>query len=734
MGNIVVALKKRFSELRQRWNQYIQNNFGKTQKSVYWLSTILMSILLGVNYSDFGLPRILGFLIAGLISFFCITIVYGVINWLTYLFFRIRINNIVYSGTLLFIFTFLIAGTSYGYLPTAFVLLSAGISIVVLQLFVRSVWALIKNKVKTKTVISTLCITGLLIFLGCVFLLSDGFNDTYIEEYRQLDQINQSGKYSFEQGNNQPASMEYGVSDRSEIQSTTFDITPFIDGYKGLQGAYRKIYQGYDFTEVPLSGKVWYPTDQQDCPVLFIVHGNHNFIEPSYLGYDYLGEYLAGNGYVVVSVNQNALNGCVFGNLTEENDARAILLLENIRQVETYNGDSSSPLYQKIDFEKIAIAGHSRGGEMAAAAALFNDAAYYPENGNIKFDYHYTIRSVIAIAPSVDQYKPADHDTKLKDIHYLLLQGANDQDAAVFMGSKQYNNVSFSGDGYYFKSSLYIAGANHGQFNTYWGKYDAPSPVKAFLNVKNLMDAEQQRSVAKLFIHAFLEETLKNEYKDRELFRNIQKYAQYIPKTLYIQRYQDSTFECIADFEEDSNIESAANTEASLYASDMKTWKEEIIRYVYPAGERTRANYGVRLAWENTTKSKYRMDFAPRDVAMKNVQFDIVDMDDTRVQEKRYKKIDARIMLIDVDGHKASAQISDHCTVYPPWPVKLGKLQFIFNTSGYKHEMQTVLIPAESFVSAENAFDYSNVCGIQFVFDKADTGDIILDNIGFSMR
>ena len=41
---------------------------------------------------------------------------------------------------------------------------------------------------------------------------------------------------------------------------------------------------------------------------VFIAHGNHEITTESYLGYDYLGRYLASHGYVMVSVDQNACN------------------------------------------------------------------------------------------------------------------------------------------------------------------------------------------------------------------------------------------------------------------------------------------------------------------------------------------------------------------------------------------------------------------------------------------
>ena len=81
----------------------------------------------------------------------------------------------------------------------------------------------------------------------------------------------------------------------------------------------------YDFAETPIKGEIYYPEGGSNCPTLIIVHGAHGAETPSYLGYEYLGRYLASNGYVVVSVDENICN-----DLNVYNDARAIIFLENI--------------------------------------------------------------------------------------------------------------------------------------------------------------------------------------------------------------------------------------------------------------------------------------------------------------------------------------------------------------------------------------------------------------------
>lgn len=256
-------------------------------------------------------------------------------------------------------------------------------------------------------------------------------------------------------GPNEIEYLTYGP-ENADIKTDTIDMTNIVKR-EGFLNFLLDISSNYDFTKTPLSGCVWYPKNLFDCPVLFIIHGAHSAKDPSYLGYNYLGKYLSSNGYVVVSVDENIIN-----DLETTNDARAILLLENMKEIFKINNNSENPLHKKIDKNKIALAGHSRGGESVATAYLFNDMNFYPDNGNIRFDYHFNISSLVAIAPTVDQYLPADQNIKISNVNYLLIHGSNDQDVSSVMGEKQFKNISFTDDKNFIKSSVYIMGANHG--------------------------------------------------------------------------------------------------------------------------------------------------------------------------------------------------------------------------------------------------------------------------------
>ena len=449
--------------------------------------------------------------------------------------------------------------------------------------------------------------------------------------------------------------------------------------------------------------------------MLFMAHGNHEITTESYLGYDYLGRYLASHGYVVVSVDQNACNM-----LTGENAGRAVLLLEHIGLLLQYGRQWGHPLYRMLDKERIAIAGHSRGGEMVATAYLFNRYDRYPENGAIAFDYNYNIKSIIAIAPTVNQYKPAGHSVELEDVNYLLLHGAADRDVSNFMGMAQYENISFTGQGDYLKTALYIAGANHGQFNSLWGAFDQSGPFAALLNVEGLMPETEQQRIACLFVKIFLDVTLLDDQSCRSLLTDWSAYAAQLPETVYVQCWESSSFVPIADFEEDSDLETATIEGGVLSAEGVGLWTEELMGF---GGEDTHA---LRLRWGSG--GRYEISFPALDMTGLSVSFDLCDLDSRAVENGRYERIDGTVELTDADGNKAAARIGDFSVVFPILPVRTDKLDFVFRTCAYKKAFATVAIPGEAFVPEGESFDLSRIAGLSFRFEGS--GQAAMDNIG----
>ncbi|MFT4145692.1 MAG: hypothetical protein QM644_14665 [Mobilitalea sp.] len=718
------------SKIKDKWSSFLQKNYSATEKSKVWLFNILVVTIIGSLFLDSGLPPILGYLIFAVLAFIVMNLLRIVVTFLLTPLLHKSAKPAVYTVMILIlIFSPIYTGSFIMSMPV--ILLISMLVTFIEILFARSLWSFFRYKRKSLTIILSLIITGLLNVMMGVLLVGEGFGDKYIEQYislnnKTLNEELNGDKVEVQNGSLAVTQIEYGAYSDNSLEDETTDLTSYIGDYNGITSMVRGMYWGYDIDQVPLTGKIWYPTEGSNYPVMFIIHGNHNMTTKSYLGYDYLGEYLASNGYVVVSVDESFCNGYINMGLSSENDARAILLLENMQLVESYNNDEAGILYGKIDFDNIALAGHSRGGESVATAALFNSYDYYPDNGNIKFNYDFNIKTLIAISPTVDQYKPADHEVELSNVNYFLIHGANDQDVTDFMGNSQYHNITFEKDSGYFKSYLYIAGANHGQFNTEWGRYDLPEPFKPFLNTKNLLDAEGQRNILKVYAKEFLDATLKQDRASAESFAHNTSRQYDLPETVYIGGYQDSTFDLLCGFDEDSNIK-YGNTAATRLDSDyMSVWRE--VKNPISYGTK---DHVLKLVWNDTKEANYSIDLSSYNNTGGYLQFDIMDIMDRDYQGEDFKQLDARITLKDSQGNESSLRMTDYITIYPPLPVRQFKLQYLTNSYDYKYCFQTVQLPGEEFEKVNSNFDSSSIVSIKFSFNENENGSVMLDNIGF---
>jgi dienelactone hydrolase len=583
-------------------------------------------------------------------------------------------------------------------------------------------------------VVLSLALTG----CGTTSYLADM---SYMKNYH-VEQINTpdpsaDGPYSYRTyfygSGNDKHRKEYGQN--VDFKTEPVDASPFMDIYDGMPR-----YWGFDFDSLPLNGRVWFPDGDGPFPLVLIVHGNHNMKSFSDPGYEYLGKMLASRGFIAVSVDENFLNQKFDG----ENGARAFLLLEHLNVWDTWNQTEGHPFKGKVDMGRIALIGHSRGGESVAHAAAFNRLERYPDDANVRLGYNFNIRSVIAIAPCDEQYKPAGHSTALENVNYLVIQGGHDADVSTFLGLRQFNRVYFTDDHFWCKSAVYVYRANHNQFNTAWGKSDADAPDSWFLNDKPIMDAESQQKVAKVLISAFLEATLNNRDEYLPMFKDIRKAAKWLPEDIYINRYEDSNFIIVADFEEDFDVTTTTIPGGRLDGENLLTWKEAYVPY-RTKGDSTQENSAVVLEWAKKKNDKdpnshdvasYTVTLSPEIVKElelsrnMNIVFSIGAGDDEQLEP-----LDLTIELCDSEGHCAALPLSSVGPVPPALPVRLAKWKWLEEKSIQtlsERIMQTYEMPIQSFVEKNSLLDPSRLENIRFIFDRSDNGIIMLDDIGFS--
>lgn len=570
-----------------------------------------------------------------------------------------------------------------------------------------------------------------------------------------------------------------------DIKTDSVNGLAFIDDWDGFGGWYRTKYWGFDSKSLPLNARVWYPEGEGPFPLALVVHGNHGMQDYSDPGYDYLGELLASRGIILASVDENFINGSwsdIFGGLEEENDARGWLLLEHLKVWHEWNKTKGHFFHQKIDTANLALIGHSRGGEAVAHAAMFNKLPFYPDDASVKFNYNFSIKSIVAIAPVDGQYEPGESRAKIEDVNYFVLHGAQDADVSSYMGSQQYERVSFKDSLYHFKTGVYVYGANHGQFNSSWGNNDTGNPFTGLLNLKQLLSAEDQQKVAEVYISAFLDICLKNKKEYLPLFVDARSGKDWLPETIYLNQFEDSNLKKVASFDEDFNLATTTEEGGEVLTKNLSVWREQeielkwqkkgsravIVGWHYDLKDETDsiksipdsliASYAIRLPeipldsssvlvfsmaeskessnpkskgkWVNNNDENIENNEETEEENEVAGESDDEDEEDDD-EEEAEKPIDFSIQLIDSIGQTASFPLSRFSPLQREIEVIIKKMGFLMDDKQSEKVFQTFYFPVEDFQEVNPQFSITGIKEIRFVFDKTESGVVVIDNIGF---
>jgi len=526
-------------------------------------------------------------------------------------------------------------------------------------------------------------------------------------------------------------------ADEAAILTESVDGLAFVSNWTALRTAI----WGFDASELPINGRVWVPEGEGPFPLVLVVHGNHVAEDESDPGYAYLCDVLASRGYICVSVDENFLNGSGVGDLlsfkklSEENDLRGWLLLEHLAFWQDLADDPVSQFFGKVDLDQIALVGHSRGGEAITVAALFNNLPYYPDDANVEFDYGFNIRSLVAIAPVDGQYQPAGEPIRLTDINYLVLQGSHDMDVVSFDGLNLYERVDFTGEDLFFKSAIYIWGANHGQFNTTWGDNDVGSPSIWLFDRDALIPEEDQMQVAQVMVSAFLEATLKGSEDYLPLFQNIQTGRDWLPENLYLNAYADSEMTVLATFEEDVDVTTGTGLDIRISAQNLTTWKEDHLPTKW--GEMDE-NGAVLLGWGRPGEgAAFILDLPESGYGLERTDelvFSVAQGEGEPGQESLAGLVDFKVELVDSEGEAAALPLSSVAPLQPQWNAEIRRLTFLSNEKTSEPILQTYLFSLDEFIRMNPDLDIEHLTQVRLVFNLTDEGEIWLDNLGFKVN
>ncbi|MDJ0728750.1 MAG: hypothetical protein QNJ33_02045 [Crocosphaera sp.] len=380
-------------------------------------------------------------------------------------------------------------------------------------------------------------------------------------------------------------------------------------------------------TDIPINGIIRIPIGDGPFPLALFAHGNHGAQENSTPGYLYLCELLASYGIIAATIDVNFLNGGNRG----ENDGRAIVHLEHIKQFQLWNSEIGHPLNSKVDMSKIMIVGHSRGGEAVGHASYFNtltEIQFDEDTRPFRLDgseglgpYNFNIEGVIAIAPTDGQYIPLSGATKVQN-NYLILHGSRDADVWPFDGYKTYdrshtvdlNNPTKIAQG--FKSLLWIYKANHNFFNSIWQQES-----------RDTLTRQEQEEIAKVYISAMAQVVLlgKTEYlgllknynlaiESNWLPESIQLVSQFqSPERLFVQHFEEIGPDIVVSQPVQGNIENS-NTILEKLSLD-KIDEIQLNGQTTFLGQETQ---GLKLEWDEDN-GFYAVNINPNTVDITNM-------------------------------------------------------------------------------------------------------------------
>jgi hypothetical protein len=210
---------------------------------------------------------------------------------------------------------------------------------------------------------------------------------------------------------------------------------------------------------------------------------------PSHKGYRYVADILASQGYIVVSISANGINGQDDYSTDAGATSRSVLIRHHLALWAQWNsgGDPWNGRFRgRLDMNQVVLVGHSRGGEGVNRAAI--DASISDP---------YKIVGLVSYGPTAfgRQVTP--------DVHSATILPTCDGDVSDLQGQAYIDasrDIAYSEA---LRSAVIALGANHNYFNTEWTPglavapayddwYDDSDPVCGRNGTLRLTPKEQQ--------------------------------------------------------------------------------------------------------------------------------------------------------------------------------------------------------------------------------------------------
>jgi hypothetical protein len=251
-----------------------------------------------------------------------------------------------------------------------------------------------------------------------------------------------------------------------------------------------------------------------------------------------------------------------------------------------------------------------------------------------------------------------------------------------------------------------------------------------------------------------------------------------LPKTVFLNQYEDSDCKFVCSFEEDINLKTTTLKNGGITSSNLTVWKESMVPLKWGEQDTRAVFVGWNLKATDSLTGSYTITIEPgselktdttnclifsvaeskessnphsKDQSEENDSNDNMDKNDKNTPDdvmvknsassnsdksdingnKERDSLDFTIVLKDYWGNSVQLPLSQYSYLQPQLEAKIMKADFMTKTAKSEIVFQTFFFPLADFKEKNPAFTPDNIKEISFVFDKTGEGVIVIDNIGF---
>lgn len=459
-----------------------------------------------------------------------------------------------------------------------------------------------------------------------------------------------------------------------------------------------------------LKGIIGVPEGQGPFPLVLITHGSHSNDDETLrfdTGYGYLVETLAKQGFIAVSMDMSKAYIWKYGDNDDREKSRHLAAEHLHSLVQAQKGELSTypvELAGKIDLNKIALIGHSRGGE-----TIFDIAEDMQKQGM-------PVKALLGIAPTC-----LFTDRSWPEAKVALIIPEYDGDVIGLDGFTLYDVLGEKTKGEHL--AVFLKGANHNYFNNSIQRDDAKM-LASSRELSAQLTKEQQQAFLQAFAADFFYRTLQQDTS----FLSLDEPQ---PDTMYGERvsvlYRNAQSDVLL-----SAGDAAGYTTENLTAETKRdAWyfkqDELLVDTITSGDDAQQSRQLLKIDWaDGPGVFKFTplvTDWTKHSALVLDLVVDAADEKNGQVGYQRFA-----LRITDAQGNMVRVNLPDQLQALIRAPGELNSTQ-VFEETIYFWSISTPLSSVMLPLAVFEGVNLAEVKSVELLFEDTAAGSLLLESV-----